>query len=217
MIETATSVCSVALIEDGVVIAATHENVGRGHAERLLPMIAALPGGGRASAILVDCGPGSFSGIRVGVAAARALGFGWAVPVSGYSSLGLLAAGYFGTDKAGQLVGEPMAPAHVTVAIAAGHGQFFVQTFRDKPVEALDALASLAPDEAIRIAAGVVVGSAAGEIVAGRGTGAAIERDPDARDAIFLSPSLATLPAVPIYGRGADAKPMVPSFSIEHR
>ncbi len=42
-----------------------HDVVGRGHAERLVPMIAALPDGGRAERILVDCGPGSFTGIRV--------------------------------------------------------------------------------------------------------------------------------------------------------
>src|SRR5690606_29145709 len=91
VIETATAACSVALIEDGVVIAALHETVGRGHAERLIPMIAELPGAGRADVIRVDCGPGSFTGIRVGLAAARALGLGWGVPVSGFSSLSLIA------------------------------------------------------------------------------------------------------------------------------
>ena len=207
MIETATSVCSVALIEDGVVVAAAHENVGRGHAERLLPMIAALPDGGRASTILVYCGPGSFTGIRVGVAAARALGFGWGVPVSGYSSLGLLAAGYFAAKSSAESsAGEERI---VTVAIGAGHGQFFVQSFRDQPVEAVNTLASLVPEEAVKMSADVVIGNAAADIVSKRGTGDAVERELDARDAVFLSPGLSTLPAVPIYGRGADAKPMI--------
>ncbi|HET9510041.1 MAG TPA: tRNA (adenosine(37)-N6)-threonylcarbamoyltransferase complex dimerization subunit type 1 TsaB, partial [Sphingomonas sp.] len=48
VIDTATAACSVALIDGDRVVAARHEVVGRGHAERLVPMIAELPGGGRA-------------------------------------------------------------------------------------------------------------------------------------------------------------------------
>src|SRR5882757_7950579 len=95
VIETSTAACSAALIEGGVVIAAAHEVVGRGHAERLVPMIAELPGGGRAARILVDCGPGSFTGVRVGIAAARGLALGWGAEAFGYSSLALLAASGF--------------------------------------------------------------------------------------------------------------------------
>ena len=72
VIDTATAACSVALLDGDRVFAERHEVVGRGHAERLVPMIAELPDGGRAEAILVDVGPGSFTGIRVGLAAARA-------------------------------------------------------------------------------------------------------------------------------------------------
>src|ERR1700749_3197879 len=97
VIETATAACSVALIEDGRTAAERPEVVGRGHAERLLPMIAELPEGGRADHVLVDVGPGSFTGIRVGIAAARGLALGWGTSVSGYSSLALLAtAGFAG-------------------------------------------------------------------------------------------------------------------------
>ena len=95
VIETSTAACSVALIEGGAVIASAHEVVGRGHAERLIPMIAELPEGGRADRILVDCGPGSFTGVRVGIAAARGLGFAWGAPVHGFSALPLVAAAAF--------------------------------------------------------------------------------------------------------------------------
>ena len=107
-IETATASCSVALFEGDNVVDWRHEVVGRGHAERLLPMIADLQNGGRAEAILVDCGPGSFTGVRVGVAAARALGFGWGAPVLGYHSLALIASIAKTSDTA--------------VAIEGGHG-----------------------------------------------------------------------------------------------
>ncbi|MEE2916267.1 MAG: tRNA (adenosine(37)-N6)-threonylcarbamoyltransferase complex dimerization subunit type 1 TsaB, partial [Pseudomonadota bacterium] len=91
-IDTATAACSVALFEDGRLIDARHAVVGRGHAERLVPMIAELPDGGRADHILVDVGPGSFTGIRVGIAAARGLALGWGASVSGYGALALVAA-----------------------------------------------------------------------------------------------------------------------------
>jgi tRNA threonylcarbamoyladenosine biosynthesis protein TsaB len=63
-------------------------------------MIAGLPGQGRAARILVDVGPGSFTGVRVGLAAARGLAIGWGAEVAGYSSLALLAAAVSPSDPA---------------------------------------------------------------------------------------------------------------------
>jgi tRNA threonylcarbamoyladenosine biosynthesis protein TsaB len=179
VIETATSACSVALIEDDNVIVSDSAVVGRGHAERLMPMIAALPAGGRADEIWVDCGPGSFTGIRVGIAAARALGFGWGVPVQGFSSMALIAADWFARndDKA------------VTVVIEGGHGEMFVQPFAADPLGETSALTSVARD------AVVVSGARAGDA------------PPDARHAVLLPG--APLPVSPIYGRAPDAKPMM--------
>uniref|UniRef100_UPI00359301A6 tRNA (adenosine(37)-N6)-threonylcarbamoyltransferase complex dimerization subunit type 1 TsaB n=1 Tax=Blastomonas sp. TaxID=1909299 RepID=UPI00359301A6 len=77
VIDAATEACSVALFERDALIASDHAVLGRGHAERLIPMIAALPERGRADTILVNCGPGSFTGVRVGLAAARALALAW--------------------------------------------------------------------------------------------------------------------------------------------
>jgi len=84
VIDTATRACSVALFDDENVIAAAYEVIGRGHAERLLPLIAALPDNGKADRVMVNVGPGSFTGIRVGVAAAKALGLAWHIDVHGY-------------------------------------------------------------------------------------------------------------------------------------
>ena len=66
MIDCATPACSVALFEDEELISGTFEVLGRGHAERLVPMIADLPERGRASSIAVARGPGSFTGVRIG-------------------------------------------------------------------------------------------------------------------------------------------------------
>jgi tRNA threonylcarbamoyl adenosine modification protein YeaZ len=86
-IETAGTACSIALLDNDIIVAERHESVGRGHAERLIPWIAELPGGGRADRIIVGCGPGSFTGVRIGIAAARALGLGWGVAVMNLLSL----------------------------------------------------------------------------------------------------------------------------------
>lgn len=192
IIETATSVCSVALFDRDRIVDYGHETVARGHAERLLPMIAALDGGGRADAIRVDVGPGSFTGVRVGVAAARALGFGWGVPVTGFASLALLAAIDGGR-------------ADTLIAIEGGHGELFVARY------AGDGSTEIAPRsrpfaQAVAEARETrIVGNAAHRLVAARGWGEAIPADPDARLAITV---VAALAPVPIYARDADAKPM---------
>ncbi|HEX8262313.1 MAG TPA: tRNA (adenosine(37)-N6)-threonylcarbamoyltransferase complex dimerization subunit type 1 TsaB, partial [Allosphingosinicella sp.] len=110
IIESATPACSVALADGERLVDERHEIVGRGHAERLVPMIEAMLGGRRPDAILVDCGPGSFTGIRVGLAAAHGLRIGWKVPLTGFSSLAAIAAAAAG-------VGE------IAVALEGGHGQ----------------------------------------------------------------------------------------------
>ena len=92
VIDSATEACSVALFENDALIAGDFRVLGRGHAEQLVPMIAALPGKGRAGRIAVALGPGSFTGLRVGIAAARALGLAWKAEVLGYPSLALSAA-----------------------------------------------------------------------------------------------------------------------------
>jgi len=198
VIDTATAACSVALLEGEAELATAHELVGRGHAERLVPMIQevmAAAGVARAGAILVDCGPGSFTGIRVGLAAARALGLAWAVPVRGYSALAIIAA----AGRQGETV---------AVAIAGGHGELFVQRFGFDPLAPLDTLRSLPPvAAAAAIADDHVLGSGAEALVAARGRGHASPRLPDAADARLLPPDLASLPPTPLYGRPPDAVP----------
>jgi tRNA threonylcarbamoyladenosine biosynthesis protein TsaB len=63
------------------VIDERHEVVGRGHAERLVPMIEELLGGRGPTRSWSIAGPGSFTGVRVGLAAAHGLAIGWRVPL----------------------------------------------------------------------------------------------------------------------------------------
>ena len=198
VIDSASEACSVALVEDGCVVDFRHEVIGRGHAERLVPLIAELADGGHAASIAVGCGPGSFAGVRIGVAAARALALGWGVPVQGFSTLALVAAG----------AAEAIAAAGgALIVMEGGHGQWFVQPFAADLTPRAD-LRSLLPDEAIRAGDALVIGNRAEAFVARRGSGHAIAALPDARafpnlpaGALFADPS-------PIYGRAPDAKPM---------
>lgn len=197
VIDSATAACSVALIEGDTLIDERHELVGRGHAERLVPMIADLIGDRRPAAILVDCGPGSFTGVRVGLAAAHGLAIGWGVSLRGYSSLALIAAAADGDDD------------EYAVALHGGHGQLFVQTYGREPLFARDSLRSLLPEEAAaEIRAELVLGSGAEALVSARGYGRAIDALPRAADARLLPPPLRCLEPRPIYGRAPDAKPM---------
>lgn len=197
VIDTATAACSVALLEGGQAVAALHDVVGRGHAERLVPMIAALPDGGRADEILVDVGPGSFTGIRVGIAAARGLGLGWNVPVRGYSSLALIAAAAFAQGATGPLA----------VVLEGGHGEVFMQGFTASPLIPTEPLASLRPEVALAALAGrIAVGNGVRWLTQIDPACAVQEALPDAAMVRLLPPDLTSLPPRPLYGRAPDAK-----------
>ena len=194
VIDSATAACSVALIDGTELIDERHELVGRGHAERLVPMIEELLASRRPRSILVDCGPGSFTGVRVGLAAAHGLAIGWRVPLLGYSSMAVIAA-----DEA---------DGEYAVALHGGHGQLFVQTYGGRPLSSRDDLRSLLPDDAAAaIRADLVLGSGAETLVSARGYGRAVDALPRAADARLLPEPLRSLAPRPIYGRAPDAKP----------
>jgi tRNA threonylcarbamoyl adenosine modification protein YeaZ len=193
VIDSATAACSAALIDSGDVLAERYELVGRGHAERLVPMIEELLAGRRPDSILVDCGPGSFTGVRVGLAAAHGLAIGWRVPLAGFSSTAAVAAA--------------SGAAPVTVALTGGHGELFVQSYGGDPLAPLDALRSLPPDAAAAAAGdALLLGSGAEALAAARGGGDWRDALPRAADARLLPEALRSLPPRPIYGRAPDAR-----------
>ena len=196
VLDCSTEACSVALFESGELIDGRHELLGRGHAERLVPMIRDLPDHGRADMVVAGLGPGSFTGVRVAIAAARALAFAWRAQLRGYPTLALIAA----------MAREESGPKPVTVAMTGGHGEWFVERF-DAQGAMLTPLASLSPDAAAAMSSdGVVAGNQARALVAMRGAGTALELLPDARFFPLLPQGALVERLDPIYGRGPDAR-----------
>lgn len=195
-IECATEACSAALFDGSKLVDGRCEIIGRGHAERLVPMIAELPEKGRADRILVSLGPGSFTGVRIGLAAARALGLAWGAPVLGYPTLELVRARSW----------QP-SPRAVTVCMNGGHGEYFVQNFA-ADASAEDEVRSLTPQEAAKAARHeVIVGNKAQALSDLLSDGrTALDLLPDANYAHLLHDTRLTSDLTPIYGRGPDAK-----------
>lgn len=192
VIETGFAALSVALLDGDELIAEHHELVGRGHAERLLPVIAALLADrDPPQAILVDAGPGSYTGLRIGIAAARALGLAWHIDVTATTSTALLAAGAFARHPA---------LTSITTVLDAGRGQVYAETIAadwrsdDAPraTNPADLTASL-PRDAVLVGSGAALAHASGAFTTVAGD------YPRAADARWLPAARRRGPPVPNY------------------
>lgn len=130
--DTAQQACSAAISHDGKILSQCRRPMRHGHAEQLLPMIEAV----RSQAsiafadldlIAVTVGPGTFTGVRVGVAAARALALVQNIPVLGISTLELLAQAAVPEAQAG--AEGPAAGGGIIAAIDARRGEIYAQAF----------------------------------------------------------------------------------------
>jgi len=96
-IDTATLVCSAAIVEPGRVVAELTVHTRRTHSERLMPTIKKLIDDAEMTpqdlgGIAVSIGPGSFTGLRIGIATAKSMAFALGIPVIGVPTLDALAA-----------------------------------------------------------------------------------------------------------------------------
>lgn len=175
-------------------------DLGKGHAEHLIGVIdAALAEAGLSygdlAAIAVSVGPGSFTGVRVGVAAARGLALALKIPAVGVSTLEALAA-------------EADSDRPVIARIEAGRGQaYFARFAADGSIEFGPAALTL--DEADRLV------REAGDAVA-LAMGQTADIAVYARLAAGKLAAGPTAPPKPLYLRDADAKPQT-SFALPRK
>lgn len=203
-LDTAVGACSVAVLADGEPLAAFSEPMLRGHQERLALMAhEAMTQAGMDFRALdrigVTVGPGSFTGLRVGLAFAKGLGLALARPVTGVGTLEALAASESGADL-------------TVAAIDARRGQIYLQAFSGGralmapdvlPLEVAAArLAELRPVGRVDI-----VGSGA-PLLEGLVSGARIlpRAAPDPVALARLAEAKPLTPARPLYLRAPDTK-----------
>jgi len=125
-IDTALGACAAAVFdsEKDAVIASESLAMGRGHAEALMPLLDRMMNQAaikftELDRIAVTVGPGSFTGLRVGIAAARGIALTVGRPAVGISTLAAYAAPHIAIDRAEAVVS----------AIDARHAQIYVQVF----------------------------------------------------------------------------------------
>lgn len=164
-IDTALGACS-ACVMDGETREVVAEEVllmPRGHAEALLPLlervVAHAPDGfAGISRVAVTVGPGSFTGLRIGIAAARAIGLALGVPVVGVTTLSALLGPHLAADE----------DRVVAAAVDARHGQVFIQALAPGGRTVVPARLALARDAARLLGSGpvLIAGSGAGLLAA---------------------------------------------------
>lgn len=213
-IDTALDVCAAAVLdtEAGKVIAQESQGMKRGHAEALMPLIArVVAASGTAFAslgrIAVTTGPGSFTGLRVGLSAARGIALAANIPAVGVTTLAAFAAPLVSQNAENPIISAIDARHdHVYLQVVSGNGSALVRPLVAPITEALGAWRFGAPH---------LVGNAAG-ILAERWTShAAAPISVDAQPAPDISwvgwlgaavnPN--TAPARPFYLRAPDARP----------
>jgi tRNA threonylcarbamoyladenosine biosynthesis protein TsaB len=181
-IDTCLGACSAAVLDGGRVLASRSEPMERGHQERLAPLLTEVMAGAgvgfdQLDRIGVTVGPGSFTGLRVGLAFAKGLGLALERPVVGVGTLEALAA-------------SARATGLVAAVVDARREQVYMQPFRDG--------LALAEPEALTAAALVAAG------LTGTETDARLAPDPAV--VARLAAEAAPEPPRPVYLRAPDAK-----------
>lgn len=125
-LDTTLGACSVALMKENIVVSKKKEVRARGHVERLLPMIDEIMQEAEfdiseLSCIAVSIGPGTFAGVRIGLAAAKGMALALDLPLLPITSLEALAYEF--------MIENENFSGQIAVAIDARRGEVYLQTF----------------------------------------------------------------------------------------
>jgi tRNA threonylcarbamoyladenosine biosynthesis protein TsaB len=213
-IDTALDACAAAVLdtEAGQLIAQESQAMKRGHAEALMPLIGrviaasgiAFTGLGR---IAVTTGPGSFTGLRVGLSAARGIALAANIPVVGVTTLAAYAAPVVSQNGEHPIVSAIDARHdHVYLQVVSGNGSALLRPCVAPMAEALNTW---------RFGAPYLVGNAAGLVAERWPSHAAppfkvdMQPAPDISWVGWLGAAVSpnTAPARPFYLRAPDVKP----------
>lgn len=200
VIDTALNACTAAVFEDDRALGVRSELMVKGHQERIAGLVrdAVADAGGfdGIDRIGVTVGPGSFTGLRVGLSFAHGLGAALGVPVVGISTLAALAR----TQDKG--IG-----ATATV-IDARRGQVYAQTFRDgAPAMEPSALNLDAARDVLSGEAWLWAGSGAALVTDAPTANAVTTSTPESLAALTIAADPAGSPPSPLYLRAPDATP----------
>lgn len=209
-IDTAAEACSVGVVADALGPSVTRtEVVGRGHAERLMDMIAEVTAAAdlplaTLERIVVTVGPGSFTGLRIGIAAARGLALVLGCPVVGIGTLPVHA------EAARAVTGARPVLALIDARRGEVYGQFFEADGTERgPPRVASAAAFAAEVDADTMLAGSGADAVAG-LLADAGEARVVHRSasPDivALCRLGLTAPVSAAPR-PLYLRAPDAKP----------
>jgi len=210
-IDTALEACSVGLsTNDARVPVVRSELVARGHAERLFALVEAVINAGGVGLDAIDrfavtTGPGSFTGIRVGVAAVRGFALVSKAPALGFSTLAVHA----------ESAREIASARPVLASLPAKGGDVFMQLFADDGEELSEpTVATAAKAASLAATEGAALAGAGSAAIAAAETGAdfTITHERSAPDIVALlrlaERSVAQAsPPKPLYIKPPDAKP----------
>ncbi len=204
-VDTALGGCSVALLEDGKTLAHIFEAMDRGHAERLAPMVEeAMRGFDFAvlDRLAVTTGPGTFTGQRVGLAFMRGLRLALKRPLTGVTTLEVIAAAAMDETKQSRAAVIHDARREEAYLLLQDGGETLQQPVVMPFAEAIARIRTFGPCALAGTGAATATESLGGEFVL------STIRQPDALWVARLAQKLAPSDQVPgpLYLRAPDAK-----------